>query len=213
MNGNELTQAIADPDFELDAFVQLALRDADTRTEIAHQMLENPNIMVYYHCYYVAAKASQTQPELFIHFWPQIAALLRHPNTYHRDFALGLLANLTQVDQDDRFADLFDVYFERLRDERITIGKSCVQNSLKIIQNQPQYKNRILDLLFDIDRQCAYPEKQLELLKSDVLNVLAEIPLAGDYKMKADAFIRACGSSASPTTRRRARELVKRLGL
>ena len=67
--------------------------------------------------------------------------------------------------------------------------------------------------IYKLHQKYTEGEKQKELLKSDVLNVLAEIPLEGDYKMKADAFIRTCGSSASPTTRRRARELVKRLGL
>jgi hypothetical protein len=49
--------------------------------------------MVYYHCYYVVEKASQKRPELFYPYWDDIAALLVHKNSYHRDFALDILGN------------------------------------------------------------------------------------------------------------------------
>ena len=74
MNINMITK-IAKKDFEVEEFVQLVISDENARDEIIHQMLTNPKIMVYYHCYYVVDKASQKQPELFYPYWTEIAAL------------------------------------------------------------------------------------------------------------------------------------------
>lgn len=67
MNTTEMIEKIAEKDFDLNEFVRIAITDENARNEIVHQMLTNSAIMVYYHCYYVVDKASQTYPKCFTH--------------------------------------------------------------------------------------------------------------------------------------------------
>ena len=105
MNTEDMIERIAEKDFDVDEFVHLAIWDGKAREEIVFQMITNPDIMVYYHCYYVISKASRKKPDLFDQYWGQIAGLLSHKNSYHRNFCLDIIGNLTMVDHEGRFSD------------------------------------------------------------------------------------------------------------
>lgn len=213
MNTNELIQAISDENFDVDYFVDLVCEDAQARDEVIKQLTTHPHIMVYYHCYYVADQASQVRPDLFLTYWPVIVPLLNHPNSYHRDIGMTLLANLTQVDAENRFGAIFQGYFEHLHDQKFMTGHCCVQNSLKIIKNKPELRDRIIALLLSMDNGSAYSEKQKALLKYDVLDILDQVYLDLPDRKDANEYMRACVNSASPKTRQKAKELVAKYGL
>ncbi len=213
MNTTTLIQQIANPNVDVDFFVQLAIMDRNTRDEIIQEMLANPDIMVYYHCYYVVSKGSQERPDLFYLYWGEMASLLKHPNSYHRDIALTVLANLTQVDVEDRFSSVYQDYFEHLHDVKFMTAKCCLQNSKKILKNKPELRNQILALLLDLDHQCPYPEKQKELMKFDVLEILEEIRAEISDPEGIDSFIRKSTTSISPKTKKKAKELAGKFGL
>lgn len=213
MNIGDLSQLISNPDFDLEEFVRLAIDDGQLRDEIVHQMLTHRHIMVYYHCGEVVAKASQDRPDLFDPYWDAIVPLLKHKNSYHRDFALTILANLTAVDSQDRFLGIFDDYFEHLNDKKFMTAIICVQSSQKIIQHKPALRDRIIALLLDIDQRCAYPEKQKALMKSDVLEILDAVYQEANQKTEIDGFIKAQLNSLSPKTKKNAKELIRKYGL
>jgi hypothetical protein len=213
MDTAELIQEISVRDVDVDSFVQLAIDDDRIRDEIVHQMLCHPHIMVYYHCYYVVDKASRERPELFYPYWDSVASLLEHANSYHRDFALTILANLTQVDHRDLFCEVFGDYFGHIDDEKFMTGQCCVQNSVKILVSKPELRDRIVALLLDVDHLCAYTEKQKALLRCDVMEVLDSIYEKVNDRDGANEFIRANVGSISPKARRKAKELVRRHGL
>jgi hypothetical protein len=169
--------------------------------------------MVYYHCYYVAAKASQHRPDLFYPYWQEIACLLQHQNSYHRDFALTILANLTQVDERDLFASIFEDYFAHINDAKFMTGQCCIQNSIKILRNKPALRSQIIALLLDIDDQCTYTEKQKGVLKADVLEILDKVYAQIQNREAINTFIKAGVSSISPKTRRTAKAMVKKYHL
>ena len=213
MNLAEILEKIAEKDFDLDAFVHLVLADVNARRIIVEQMIKNENIMIYYHCFYVVSKASRISPELFYTFWPEIAMLLHHHNSYHRNFALEILANLAGVDMEDRFSSLADDYLALLNDEKFMTGNCCLQNLQNIYVYKPKFRNRITALLLDIDSQCDYTQKQKALLKYDVLHILDAV--YEDIKDKEDVhtFIKAQANSISPKTRKKAQALIGKYGL
>lgn len=213
MNTTELTAKIAEKDFDVGAFVQLAISDDKARDEIVNQMTTNPNIMVYYHCYYVISKASHQRPELFYGYWNEIAKLISHANSYHRNFALSILGNLTKVDREDRFSEIEDQYFGLVNDEKFMTGNCCVQNCIKIYKYKKELRGKIIALLLDIDNRCDYTEKQKAVLKCDVLEIFDELYEELPAKNSIDDFVRARVSSISPKTRKKARELVRKYGL
>jgi hypothetical protein len=213
MDTNELIQAISKKDVDVDKFVQLAIGDVHARDKIMELMVTNPDIMVYYHCYYVVSKASEDKPELFLRYWDEMVSLLDHKNSYHRDIAMTIIANLTRVDHDNLFAMILESYFAHINDIKFMTGICCIQNSFKILKNKPEYKDQIITRLLDVDNQCTYPDKQRELLKFDILEILDEVYPENNLKNRMDEFIRACVNSISPKTRHKARVLESKYGL
>ena len=208
-----MIEKIAEVEFDLNEFVQLAINDDNARNEIVHQMLTNPAIMVYYHCYYVVDKASQKQPDLFYPYWPEIAELLHHENSYHRDFAVEIIGNLTGVDQENRFAEIEDAYFAIINDEKFMTGNCCVKNLLKIYRHKVELRARVIETLLDIDNRCDYTEKQKGVLKADVLEIFDEVYEEAPRRDEINEFIRAQVDCISPKTRKKAKELIKKHGL
>ncbi len=211
MNTTEMIEKIAEKDFDVNEFVQIAIHEKDMRNEIVYQMLTNSDIMVYYHCYYVADKASQKHPELFYPYWGKLAHLLHHENSYHRDFALEIIGNLTKVDHEDRFVEIADVYFGLIHDEKFMTGNCCVKNMLKIYRHKPQ--QRIMDALLDIEHYCDYTAKQKAVLKADVLEIFDEVVEDTSRRDEIYQFIQAQVHSISPKTRKKAKELVRKYSL
>ena len=209
----EMIERVAEKDFDVDEFVQMAISDENARHEIVHQMLTNPAIMVYYHCYYVVDKASQTQPELFYPYWDEIAGLLHHRNSYHRDFALEIIGNLTKVDQENRFSEIEDTYFGIINDEKFMTGNCCVKNLLKVYRHKARLRGRIIETLLDIDNRCDYTEKQKAVLKADVLDIFDEVYEEVPEQDEINEFIRAEVNCISPKTRRKAKDLVRKYSL
>ena len=83
---NDLIIKISDKNVDIDKFADMALKDPQIRDNLVQWMLNNQKIMVYYHSFYILAKASQREPELFYHYWDDFISLLNHSNSYHRDF-------------------------------------------------------------------------------------------------------------------------------
>lgn len=213
MDANVLASAISDKDVDIDGFVQRLIFDEHIRDEVIQLMLTAPDIMTYYHCFYIVSKAIEDEPGLFFPYWHDIAALLEHKNSYHRDFGLTILANLIQVDRGDLFEGIFQDYFKHINDPKFMTGECCIRNCLRIIKNKPEYSDRIVALLLDVDHLCTYPIRQLELLKASVLEIFDEIHADTRYKVDVDAFVLSCVNSKSGKTRLKAREIVRKYGL
>lgn len=213
MNTPEMIEQIAEKNFDINAFVQLAIENEHARETIVSQMLTNSAIMVYYHCYDIVDQASQEAPELFYSYWEAIAELLHHKNSYHRDFALEIIGNLSVVDRENRFAEIQDEYFSIINDEKFMTGNCCVKNMLKIYRNKSEQRERIIETLLDIDNRCDYTEKQKGVLKADVLEIFEKIYDDVPDQNRINQFIRTAAKSISPKTRKKAKELINKYTL
>ncbi len=205
---DDLISKISEKDFDLDKFVEITLNDNKVRDFIVDQMLNNNNIMVYYHSYYIISYASEISPELFYKYWDDFATLLNHKNSYHRDFGLTLIANLTEVDKENRFLSIFDNYFKHLDDAKFMTARHCVQNTAKILANKEELRDNIINILLDVDKLCDFPQKQKSLLKSDVIEVFDGIYKEIKDKDKIIEFVNAQLNSISPKTKKKAKEFI-----
>lgn len=213
MNSTFMIDKIAKKDFNLNDFVRLAINDPHARGEIVQQMLTNPAIMVYYHCFYVVENASREEPALFYPYWDVITELLHHKNSYHRDFALEILSNLAKVDHEDRFSEIEKDYFDRINDEKFMTGNCCLKNMLKIYRHKPEYREEIIDILLDIDHRCDYTEKQKGLLKADILEIFEQVYDGIPRRDEIESFIKAEVNSISLKSRKKAKALIKKYNL
>ena len=208
-----LARRVSDKEVDRDEFAKAALGDERIRDEIVRLMVTDRRIMVYYHCYEIAAAASRERPELFHRYWDDIAPLLHHENSYHRDIALTLLANLAVADAGGRLAEIFAAYAARIGDEKFMTALCCVRNLGRIAACLPARRDEITQLLLDVDRRCRFPAKQKELLKCDVIEALEGFYESLSDMTPVDEFVRRAGKSISPKTKARAKRFEAEHGL
>ncbi len=208
MTKNDLISEICDKNVDVDKFAEIIINEEPIRQEIINQMLNNEHIMVYYHSYNILAKSSELKPELFYRYWDDFASLLNHENSYHRDFGLTLIANLTKVDYENKFSSVFDDYFKRINDTKFMTARHCIQNTAKILANKHELKEDILNILLNINELCNFSEKRKALIKSDVIEVFDEFYREINNKEMINKFVKVELNSVSPKTKKRAREFI-----
>jgi hypothetical protein len=211
MDQTSLFEQISRPDFDQQHFSELAIAQPDFRTAVVRQMVENPAIMVYYHCFYILERVSQAQPDLLYPFWDEFAGLLAHPNSYHRDFGLVLLANLSGVDRDHHLDAVLDQYLLVLADPKFMTANCCLVHLKTILQNRSDLAVKILPTLLELPATSPYPEKQTALMMFDVLDILEIIYPPSATPAEVQQFIKAQTNSLSPKTRKKAKLLLSKL--
>ncbi len=200
---------IARFDFDLDGFTARAIAEENIRRLVVDAMLAYPHIMVYYNCFYIVEQVSLKAPELVYPYWDEIAGLLSHKNSYHRDFALILLANMITVDNEGKFTGIFDEYLRHLNDVKFMTGQCCVKYLKKISASRPDLTMPILNALLNIETGSRYACSQLALLKFDVLEFIEAVRERLDDRTPADEFIITARNCPSPKTRKKAREMAR----
>ncbi|HEX3013688.1 MAG TPA: hypothetical protein VHO92_05400, partial [Methanobacterium sp.] len=124
---DDLISQISDKNVNINKFAEIVINNEVIRNKLINQMLNNEHIIAYYHSYNILAKASELKPELFYKYWDDFASLLNHANSYHRDFGLTLIANLTKVDEKNLFSSIFDDYFKCINDAKFMTARHCIQ--------------------------------------------------------------------------------------
>ena len=200
---------ISDKNFNKDEFVEMAINNSKIRDEIVHLMLTHRKIMVYHHSYTVISQASQLRPELFYPYWDDFAGLLDHPNSYHRDFALILLANLTHADKENKFLKIFNDYFSHINDEKFMTARKCVESTGKIMESKAELTEDIINILLDVDKRCDFPLKQKALLKSDIIQLFYKFYNQINNKKRVSEFVKDEMNSTSPKTRKVAKKFME----
>jgi hypothetical protein len=218
---NKKLPPLADPilagiarfDFDLDGFTARAMADEGFRRMITDAMLTYPHIMVYYNSFYIIEQVTLKAPELVYPYWDEIAGLLSHKNSYHRDFALILLANMITIDNQEKFSWIFDEYLRRLNDVKFMTGHCCAKYLKKIPAGRPDLTAPILNALLNIETGSRYSSGQMALIKFEVLAFIETVRERLDDRTPADDFILAARNCPSPKTRKKARELAGRFSL
>lgn len=77
--------------------------------------------------------------------------MLKSNNNYHQNIAINILANLSMVDVENRFEDIFEDYYHILAGERTITASHVALNSSTIYINKPELRSRIIDQLLNID--------------------------------------------------------------
>ena len=205
---DDLILQISDKNVNIDKFAEIVINNEPIRDKIINQMLNNKNIMAYYHSYQILAKASELEPELFYKYWDDFASLLNHENSYHRDFGLTLIANLTKVDKENRFSSISGDYFKCINDAKFMTARHCIQNTAKIMANKSELTEYILNILLNIDELCNFSQKQKALLKSNVIEVFDKFYWQITDKKNVNKFVKVELDSISPKTRKIAKEFI-----
>jgi hypothetical protein len=151
---------------------------------------------------------SENNPEFLYPQWDQFSEMLNSKNNYHKYIAVYLLADLTVVDSENKFDEIFDDYFMILGGDKAMTASHVALNSSKIALNKPELQDKIIDILLNIDN--IHQGKQKELIKAYAIEALRKMYPEIKDKERVMNFIKEQLDSSSPKTRDLAACFVER---
>jgi len=162
-----------------------------------------------YNCFKVLYIVSEKNPDLLYPYWDFFENHLRSKNNYHKMSAVLIIANLTSVDKEKKFEGLFDEFYDYLKSEKTITSIYIVKSSGKIARYKPHLIEKITKLLLNIEK--IHPGKQIELVKSAVIEFFSEYFELIENKKEVIDFVKKQDSSSSPKTRKIAKDFLKKI--
>jgi len=194
-----------DPDLE--EATRLAMTDGDALQEMLKGIVSKQDVYRY-NCFKVLLQISEKEPVILYPEWDYFVGLLDSSNSYHRSISLRIIANLTRVDTEKRFDDIFDPYFDLLDDEKVVTARYLAGSAGAIARHRPYLQARIIKRLLGIDN-THHEEGRKDLIKGDIIQTFESFFEGASDKEEILAFVRAQAKSSSPRTRKIAKGFLK----
>lgn len=179
---------------------------------LAHEVLENEHLLnellagikskentLRSNSFKTLLLISEEEPEFLYPKWDYFQEMLMSPNSYHKYVSIYILANLTSVDEENKFNNIFHDYYGILGGEKVMTASHVALNSPTIIKNKPELESKIIETLLNID--TIHKGKQNELVKAYVIEALRKIYPDALDKDKIQEFVESQLESSSPKTR------------
>ena len=153
---------------------------------------------------------SEQKPDLLYPHWDFFIDHLRSDNDYHKMSAVLIIANLTMVDTQGRFENVFDEFYENLKSKKTIVPIYVVKSSGKIASFKPNLEGKITGLLLNIEK--IHPGKQIELVKSAVIESFSDYYEQTSKKDEIMLYVKNQLNSSSPKTKKIAKEFIGKWG-
>jgi hypothetical protein len=147
--------------------------------------------------------------DLLYPHWDHFVSLLDRENTHSKYIGSYLVANLTAVDREGKFEEIFDKYYGLLNDKSIIPAAHVARNSSKIVKAKPELESKITDRLLRIDETRHEPGHK-ELIKAEAIAAFDRYFETAKDKEKIIDFVKQQMDSKSPKTRKGAKEFLDR---
>jgi len=196
-------------DANIEALAQKALPDKNLLQELLDGVLSKDHT-IRSNSFRVLTLLSEDHGEFLYPKWKYFQEMLTSSNSYHKNIAINLLANLTKVDVDNKFEAIFEDYYGILAGDKAMNACHVALNSSKIALNKPELKSEIINKLLSVDD--IHQGKQKELIKAYVIETLLNIyPEAENKQQRIENFVKSQLDSKSPKTRNMAQCFLDRI--
>jgi hypothetical protein len=194
---------------DIKAIARKALKDDKLLAELLNN-LWSKNETIRYNSHKVLTQISEEQPQTLYTHWDYLVKFLDSDNTYHKLSAVILLANLTKVDKDNKFEKIFNKFYGLLDDKSFITAAYVSGVSGKIALAKPNLQTKITNRLLNIDKTHHQQERK-DLAKASIIEAFEEYYEQAKYKKRIVEFVEKQLDCASPKTRKKAKEFLKRI--
>ncbi|ODS41366.1 hypothetical protein BEH94_11985 [Candidatus Altiarchaeales archaeon WOR_SM1_SCG] len=163
---------------------------------------------VKYNCLKAFLAVSEETPERLYSSFDFFVKLLDNENAYLRFLAVKVIANLTEVDGQNKFNEIFSKYYSMLGDKTSIVPAQVAGVSGIIVNSKPELEKKITNKLLDVEKLCE--SRQKELVKGYAVEAFGEYFKKAKEKDRIIEFVKRQKNSESPTTRKKVREFLKR---
>ena len=152
-------------------------------------------------------KISKEHPSLLYPEWNYFADLLKSKNAFHRSIAITTIANLINIDDQNKFDALFDEYFKHLDDASVMVSRYLAIQCGTIAKAKPKLKSKITEILLRID-ESQHPQSRKDLIKGDIIESFGEYCEELEDRDRITEFVKKQLKSSSPSTVRKAKKFL-----
>jgi len=171
----------------------------------------NKSELIRYNSSNVLDVISQKNPEILYPKFDYFVEMLGSSNAYHQSCAIELIANLACSDPEKKFENIFNRYFDILKNEKTIPSAYLARNSGKIALAKPDLREKITKILLSID--LLHKGKQVELIKSYAIESIDQYFEFIEQQNDIIEFIKNQINSQSPKTRKVAQKFLKKWNL
>jgi hypothetical protein len=202
----EFTKQIIEKDPNIQQLVNFAIEDRQ-KLQRALDGLRVKTETIRYNSFRIVHNISENHPQILYGHWDFFVQLLKSENTFHKHDAIHVLANLTKVDKEKKFDEIFDLFYDLLNHKSIVVVCHLVLVSGKIALFKPQYRKQIVKYLLALDNIA--PQIQHHgLMSAYAIEALKYCYPALEKKSQVKKFIEKQLKSDSPKARKLAKAFL-----
>jgi hypothetical protein len=208
--GTKMLPEMREKEADIEGIAAKTIEDSGLLAELL-EGLKSKDETFRYNCHKVLMKVGKTRPELLYPSWDYLVEHLKSDNSYHKMSATHLIVNLVKVDAENRFEEIFDLFYSLLDDKSMVVAYYVAQNSAKIIKAKPELENRVIERLLAID-ETHHPPGRKELIKTGIIEAFDELFEDSGVRPEIMDFVRAQTDSESRKTAKTAKRFLEKWG-
>jgi hypothetical protein len=194
-------------DIDVDYYVNELLKNKNLTSEYLDGLLLKHSTYVE-NCFKVLDIISERNPDFLYPYWDFFINHMRSGNNYHKAEAIIIISNLTAIDKQKKFESISDEFFDNLKSDKTIVPMYLLKYSSIIVNNKPDLEDKITNILLNIDK--IHPGKQIELVKSAVIESFSEFFTKSKNKEKIINFVEKQLESTSPKTKKIAKDFLNK---
>lgn len=137
----------AKPDLKL--FINDVIEDK-TILDSLFDIVATETSSIKYVCAKIMRMVSEKEPELIYPYFEILAKWIHHKNSFIKWDGIITLSNISAVDDENKFEDIYQDYFALIQDPQMVTASNVVGNAWKIVLAKPELENDITKKLLKV---------------------------------------------------------------
>jgi len=170
---------------------------------------------IRYGCAKILTDLSEAHPKELYRYMDSFISLLDSKYRILTWNAMAIIANLTRVDKDKKFDDVFEKYYSFLNDEYMATVANVAGHSGKIVLAKPYLADKITDKLLKVDDLSITPHLTEECKRVIAEKAISSFGMFFDkikQKRRVIYFVEKYSTSPRKTLRETAKNFLKKWG-
>lgn len=202
-----MSETKKDAELEADIIVKQILQNKEKFSELLDG-IKNKDDKVRYPNAIALEVLSANYPEIAYPAWDFFLELLSG-NAYHKSIGISTISNLTRIDNEKKFEENFNQYFNLIDDKSVIVARKLAICAGRIANAKPHLISEVTSVLLSID-ETQHDTSRKDLIKGDIIQSLSEF--FEDIKEKEEIiqFVKFQLKSSSPSTVKKAKDFISR---
>ncbi len=201
---------------DIDVLVDEVIKQPKIIDELIHIMQTDKSAFKF-NCEKVVRFTSGKKPELIYPHFDTLAKMLDSENSFLKWGSIMTVANMTAVDSDNKFLDVFDKYYGLLNSEKMVAANNVIGSSKVIAKNKPELVDRIVDEILKVDDATyLHKGKISEMCKNialgEAISFFIEVYEAASKKDEIRNFVNKQENNERPKVVKNVKKFRKKFG-